>query len=122
MRRARQFLRPLVLRCPLCGKPWPRVGRLTLAPQCPVCQVYLERHEHDFFLGSYTINLFGTLVVAALAAFAIGRWIPWPIMLRYAASAVVIVAFALWFYPRSKLLWLAVDALFRPPEEKDFDG
>ena len=58
--RARQFLRAALGRCPLCGTPWRRVGWVGLASQCGVCQVHLERHENDSFLGAYTLNLFGT--------------------------------------------------------------
>jgi uncharacterized protein (DUF983 family) len=121
IRRARQVLRALSQRCPLCGAPWPRTGVTGREPQCRRCQVYLERHENDSFLGAYTLNLFATLLVTVLVVVANVRWHDVPAPLRYAASALVIAAFPLWFYRRSKLLWLAVDAQFRRPEEKDFD-
>jgi hypothetical protein len=121
VRRLRQLLRALWLRCPLCGRPWPRQGAVGLARQCPTCQVYLERHENDSFLGAYTLNLFGTLLVVVLVTMASVRWAETPAAARYGAGVLAIGVFALWFYPRSKLLWLAVDVQFRPPEEKDFD-
>ena len=118
--RARHFARALRLRCPLCGTRWPRIGLVLLARQCPTCDLDLERHEHDYFLGAYTLNLFATLLVTVAIVFANVFWSRYPTPLRYGASIVAIAAFALWFYPCSKLLWLAVDVQFRTPEEKDF--
>ena len=121
IRRARQVVRALRQRCPLCGAAWPRTGVTGLGPQCRRCQVYFERHENDSFLGAYTINLFATLLVTVLVVVANARWHDVPAAWRYGVSAVTIVAFAFGFYRRSKLLWLAVDVQFRRPEERDFD-
>jgi uncharacterized protein (DUF983 family) len=118
--RARQLGRALGLRCPLCGRRWPREGRLRLAVRCPTCDLQLERHENDFFLGAYTINLFATLIVGIVVALANVRWNSAPPALRYAISVLAITGFAAWFYPVSKLVWLVVDIQFRPPAEKDF--
>lgn len=118
--RTRQFARALALRCPLCGKPWPRAWP-SLGVQCHTCQLYLERRENDAFLGSYSINLLATLVVAAVVSYGIVRWAavaPW---VRYAVSFLVITGFAIAFHPVSKLLWLAADLQFRPAMERDFD-
>ena len=121
IRRARQVIRALRQRCPLCGEPWLRTGVAGLGPQCRRCQVYLERHENDSFLGAYTINLFATLLVTVLVVVANARWHDVPGLWRYAVSVPAIAAFAFWFYRRSKLLWLAVDVQLRRPEERDFD-
>ncbi|MBI1796402.1 MAG: DUF983 domain-containing protein [Candidatus Eisenbacteria bacterium] len=120
-RRLRQGLRALALRCPLCGAPWPRRGRLALAAQCGRCDLFLERREHDAFLGAYTISLFACLAVAVAVVFANLRWLAAPAPLRYAASVAAIAAFALRFYPVGKMLWLAVDVQFRPPAIGDFE-
>ena len=121
--RARHFARALRSRCPLCGRPWPRFDLVLLARQCPTCDLDLERHEHDYFLGAYTLNLFATLLVTVVIVVANVFWFGVPTPLRYGVSIVAIAAFAFWFYPCSKLLWLAVDVQFRIPEEKDFsDG
>jgi uncharacterized protein (DUF983 family) len=121
IRRARQFVRAVRLRCPLCGTRWPRPGAIRFVRQCPVCDLDLERHEHDFFLGAYTLNLFATLLVTVAIVFANVFWSGVPMPLRYGASLLAIAGFAFWFYPCSKLLWLAVDLQFRNAEEKDFD-
>ena len=119
--RLRQLQRALARRCPLCGNPWPRQGRIGLAPQCPVCQLRIERGEGDFFLGAYTFNLLATLAVAVLVTFANVTWHQIPAVLRYGLSFLLIAAFALWFYAGSKLIWLIFDLQFRPPIEKDFN-
>lgn len=122
-RRLRQLSRAARLRCPLCGNPWPRQGWLRLGAECPVCQLRLERNENDFFLGSYTVSLFATLMFAVLVTAANVRWPQLPGGLRFVASAAAIVGFPLAFYPVGKMLWLVVDLQFRPPAEKDFgDG
>jgi uncharacterized protein (DUF983 family) len=121
MRRARQFLRALWLRCPLCGTRWPREGWLRLAPQCPTCQLSLERHEGDFFLGAYTINLLLALFGAVGVVLVSVRFPGLPPVALYGGGAIGIIALALWLYPVSKLVWLAVDLQFRPAAERDFD-
>jgi uncharacterized protein (DUF983 family) len=121
--RLRQLLRALAMRCPLCGTPWPRRAWLQLAPTCPTCQVSLQRNENDAFLGAYTLNLFGTLMIAIVVAALNVQWHHVSTAVRVALSALAIVVFALLFYPFSKLLWLWIDAQFRPPVERDFgDG
>jgi uncharacterized protein (DUF983 family) len=120
-RRLVQVGRALRLRCPLCDEPWPRQGRLSLAAQCPRCDLYLERRENDFFLGSYTVNLFAALLVAVAVALANVRWIDVAPPLRWGASTLAIAAFAWWFHPIGKMLWLVIDVQFRPPMSRDFE-
>jgi uncharacterized protein (DUF983 family) len=116
------FLRALAGRCPLCGTRWPRSGRLGLTPQCRTCDVHLERREGDYFLGSYTLNLGGTLLVAMVVTLANVRWVSVAAPIRYGLGLLAITTFALGFYRASKLLWLAVDLQFRPPAEPDFNA
>ena len=121
MLRIRQFARACSGRCPLCGRRWPRHGLVVLAPQCPTCQVRLDRGESDFFLGAYTINLFATLMITVLLVIAaIASRLPLGVWMT-GIVAVLASAFAAGFYPISKLLWLAIDVQFRNPIERDFD-
>ena len=120
--RLRQTLRAVALRCPLCGSPWPRRGRLSLAPQCRHCDLFLERREHDAFLGAYTVSLFATLAFAVAVVLANVRWASLPPPLRGASSVLAIAGFACWFHPVGKLLWLTIDVQFRPPVAGDFEG
>lgn len=118
--RVRWFLRALRLRCPLCGAPWPRRLWIVLAPECPNCDLHLERRENDYFLGAYTLNLFASLLVVTLIAAAGLWWRPAPPWGGVLVSALIVIA-ALGFYPLTKLFWLAIDLQFRPPITRDFE-
>lgn len=115
------FVRAAGLRCPNCGAGGLRSGWIGTVARCPNCRLKLDRGESDYFLGAYTINLLGALVLAAaLAVLAVAR--PnWPRPMLYGAGLAAIVLFTLWFYPFSRLLWLAFDLSFRPARPNDFD-
>lgn len=107
------------LRCPLCGTPWVRIGPVALAPRCHVCQLRIERGEHDYFLGSYTVNLgwallAATILVVLAVALRLPEWATYGVGLP-ALSALVVA-----LHPVSRLVWLALDLQFRRAEERDF--
>lgn len=112
--------RALRMRCPDCGRGSFGGGYLPRA-SCPVCGIKLGRGESDHFLGSYTLNLlFGLTLAVAMTVLGVrfgGHRPAW--VLALIAIAVCIPAIV-WFYPRSKLVWLAVDLAFRPPTPADF--
>lgn len=81
-----------------------------------MCGLERERGEHDFFLGAMMFNL-----VAAEMVFAavLAAWIlltlpvpPWGII--FVTGGVLMLAAPVVLYPFSKMLWLAVDLIFRP--------
>ncbi|HET9425456.1 MAG TPA: hypothetical protein VFO55_08800 [Gemmatimonadaceae bacterium] len=88
--------------------------------RCPRCNLALNRGEKpDFWLGAYAINL---VIAEGFAAF-VGitmLWMTWP---DYVAAQVTAMALAItmpvFFYPFSRVLWLAWDLTFRPNEEGD---
>jgi Protein of unknown function (DUF983) len=89
--------------------------------RCPGCRLRLDRGESDYFLGAYTINLVAALALAVgIALLALGHS-EWPPPLLYGASIGAIVLFTLWFYPFSRLLWLAFDLTFRGTRASDFE-
>jgi uncharacterized protein (DUF983 family) len=115
------FARAACMRCPHCGAGGLRSGWIGTVARCPVCRLRLDRGEMDYFLGAYTINLLGALALAVgLAVLAAARP-AWPRALIYAIGLAAIVLFALWFYPFSRLLWLAFDLAFRGTRPTDFD-
>ena len=99
-------------RCPRCAgsglfSSWFRL-RLT----CPRCGWRFEQEEGGF-LGAMTLNYAAAFAVwvAMLAV-----WLPFtvpdvPVGPMLVASAVVLVAVPLWFYPRSKAIWAAIEFL-----------
>jgi uncharacterized protein (DUF983 family) len=115
----RAVARAAGLRCPSCGTRWHRSGRVALAPSCASCRLRLDRGETDYFLGSYTISLFGALVGAVAVAVA-SLLVPAHSMLVAAAGIPMIALWAVWLHPRSRLLWLAADLQFRPACAEDY--
>ena len=118
------FARALRLRCPVCGGRPVLLSWFTVAPSCPVCGLHMDRDEPGYWIGSYTINLMVTEAVFALA-FGAGlllSWprVPWTALTVVCAALAVLVPIAV--FPHSKLLYLAVDLAFRPPEPEDLES
>ncbi len=118
---ARMLWRALRLRCPNCGGGPLFVHWLRIRPRCPVCRLRTERGEHDYFLGSMTVNLLASegawagLLVIVLAT----TWpnVPWGLV--QVLGPILMVAAPFCFWPFTKTVWLAVDLMFRPvtPDE-----
>jgi len=105
------------LRCPNCGRGPVLVHWLKLRERCGRCEIRFERGEHDHFIGSLLLNysLTGALVVVAiLVILATHAEVPWTLLQWALPAAVVVLPVVL--YPFSKLLWLAVDLIFRPEQ------
>ena len=107
------------LHCPNCRSRWPRTRWISLGPRCESCGIRVDRGESDYFLGSYTINLFVALVAAAAIAVA-AVWLPGRGLLIYGLVLPILTALTIGFYPVSRLLWLAVDLVLRPARPSDF--
>jgi uncharacterized protein (DUF983 family) len=117
----RMLGRALRLRCPHCGgrpvlKDW-----FHLRERCPRCRLNLERGENDYFLGAYTLSLIAVETVFALG-FLLVLVLTWPDP-PWAAiqwgGAIVLTASVIGWYPFAKLLWLAIDLVFRPVAYKE---
>lgn len=120
--RARQLLaRAFRLRCPCCGNRPVVLRWFTLVDSCPSCGLHLDRDEPGYWIGSYTVNLFLTEGVFALALLA-GVGFSWPdVPWGWLTAACVALALGVpvAVFPFTKLLYLAVDLAFRPPEPSD---
>lgn len=84
----------------------------------------MDRDEPGYWIGSYTVNLFVTEGVFA-AVFVGGLFLTWPLVPWTALEvvcALLMVATPILFFPHSKLLYLAVDLAFRPPEPADLEA
>ena len=113
--------------CPRCGER--RIFRswLHLIERCPICGLRFER-EQGGFLGALTINFFVSILVwLAMFVVVLVYTVPdVPVAPLLIASVVVLVAVPLWFYPRSKTLWAAIEFLvarsepeYRTPARRD---
>lgn len=114
--------RALRLRCPACGRGKMFRKWINLRDNCESCGFRFDRHEKDYFIGSYTINLIVSelIVVAAMVAVILLTWpnVPWDRM-KWTLIACMIPA-PLVTYPYSKSLWLAVDLTFQPPRSFEY--
>jgi uncharacterized protein (DUF983 family) len=123
----RVLLRGLRKRCPRCGDRDLFVGWFTMRAACPRCDLRLEK-EAGGFLGAMTLNyavaMGAWLVVLGIA---IAVTVPdIPVVPLLLISAAILILVPLWFYPRSKSTWAAVEYLvlrsepdYRPPVARD---
>jgi uncharacterized protein (DUF983 family) len=114
--------RALKLRCPVCGRGRMFASWLRMRDCCDSCGLHFDRNEHDYFIGAYTINLIVAelIVVGSMLLVMYLSWpnVPWTkmtwIMMACMVPAPVIT------YPFSKTLWLAIDLIFQPPRDAEF--
>lgn len=121
------FMRGLRKRCPRCGDR--RIFRawFRLRERCPRCDLRFEKEEGGF-LGAMTLNyLFAVVVWLVALGSALAATVPdVPVVPLLAGSGAILVAVPLWFYPRSKAIWAAVEFLvarsdpdYRSPIHRD---
>ena len=94
---------------------------------CPRCELRFEKEEGGF-LGAMTLN-YAVAMGAWLVVLTIGIVLTVPdipVMPLLLISAAVLIVVPLWFYPRSKMVWAAVEFLvqknepdYRPPVARD---
>jgi uncharacterized protein (DUF983 family) len=115
------FARALRLRCPACGGRPVLLSWFTVSPSCPSCGLHMDRDEPGYWIGSYTINLFLTETVFAVV-FVAGMLLTWP-GVPWTALGILCGALAvlvpILVFPHTKLLYLAIDLVFRPLDPDD---
>lgn len=109
---SRALFRGLRKRCPRCGSGDLFVSWFQPVATCPRCELRLAKEEGGF-LGAMTLNY----------AVAMGAWLVFlviaitltvpdvPVVPLLLISAVILIGVPLWFYPRSKTLWAAIEFL-----------
>lgn len=122
VRRAlRLYRRAVLLRCPHCGGGPIVASWFRMRPQCPECDIRMNRGEEDFFLGAMMFNLIlaeGLLVAAGLLVVLLS-WpaVPWDMLVNVGLVLMAVAPFV--FYPFSHAIWLASDILIRPVTEAE---
>ncbi len=104
--------RGLRKRCPRCGERRIFDGWFTLRSLCPRCSLRFEE-EQGGFLGAMTINYaiaFGAWI-AALTGVLVTTVPDVPVPGLLVMSVVVLGVVPVWFYPRSKTIWAAIEWL-----------
>lgn len=123
----RVLARGLRKRCPRCGERDTFVTWFRMRTACPRCDLRFEKEEGGF-LGAMTMNYviaMGVWLVVLIVGIVLT--VPdVPVVPLMLASAIVLIGVPLWFYPRSKMLWAAVEFLvlrgspdYRPPVARD---
>ena len=108
------MVRGLRKRCPRCGERDTFLTWFHSRALCPECGLRWEREEGGFLgamMINYTVAIGGWLVLLVVVLTATVPDVPVvPLLL---ASAVVLVGLPLWFYPRAKMTWAAVEFMVR---------
>ena len=114
-------------RCPRCGERDTFVSWFQPRQACRRCELRFAKEEGGF-LGAMTLNYLVAIglwvVVLVVVVVMTGPDVPVaPLMVL---SAVVLIGVPLLFYPRSKMIWAAVEFLvlqgepeYRPPVSRD---
>ena len=123
----RALLRGFRKRCPRCGERDTFVSWFHPRKACPRCELRFAKEEGGF-LGAMTLNY---VVAIGLWLVVLGVGVAMtapdvPVVTLLALSALVLIGVPLWFYPRSKMIWAAVEFLvlrgepeYRPPVARD---
>jgi uncharacterized protein (DUF983 family) len=99
-------------RCPRCGERRIFDGFFTLKARCPTCDLRFEREEGGF-LGAMALN-YAVAIGFWLVVMGVGIALTVPVVPvapLLAMSIGVLAAVPVWFYPRSKTLWAAIEYL-----------
>ncbi len=121
---ARDFTRAFLLRCPNCGGRGVLRSWFKLRRSCQKCGIQLDRGEaDDYFLGGMFFNIVLAEVIFALVLLivVIVMWprVPWA-GIEYGLIVAMILA-PIVLYPVSRLMWLALDVLLRPPDAAEME-
>ena len=123
----RALLRGARKRCPRCGERDAFVSWFQTRTACPRCDLRFAKEEGGF-LGAMTLNYL-VAIGLWLVVLVVGIVLTVPdvaVVPLLIASAIVLIGVPLWFYPRSKMIWAAVEFLvlrgtpeYRPPVARD---
>jgi uncharacterized protein (DUF983 family) len=115
------FARALKLRCPICAGRPVLLSWFTVVPSCPTCGFHMDRDEPGYWVGSYTVNIFVTetalAVVFVAGMFLTWPKVPWTALGRVCAAIAILIPILA--FPYTKLLYLAIDLVFRPVDPDD---
>lgn len=112
------------MRCPLCGyKPITR-SYGELVEECPGCGYAFDQGESGYYTGALIMNM-AVCLIAFVMTFGIGLAVTWPDVpwttLTYICIGMMVVV-PIWFYPRSKTLWIWTDLTIHPYSKDERPG
>jgi uncharacterized protein (DUF983 family) len=121
------LLRGFRKRCPRCGERDTFVSWFQPRKACPRCDLRFAKEEGGF-LGAMTLNYVASigLWLVVLVVGIVFTVPDVPVVPLLVLSAAVLIGVPLLFYPRSKMIWAAVEFLvlrnepdYRPPVARD---
>lgn len=112
--------RGLVRHCPNCGQGHLFRQWLRMSDRCPQCGLYFEREE-GYWTGAVAINTVVTelIFIVVTAILVIWTWPDVPMVPILSAAIALNIIVPLIFYPISKTLWVAIDLMLHPLEERE---
>lgn len=112
--------RGLLRRCPSCGQPHIFRQWLRMSDRCPRCGLHFEREE-GYWTGAVAINTVVTelVFITMLATVVVWTWPNVPMIPVLVVAVGLNGGFPLLFYPISKTLWVAIDLVLHPLEERE---
>jgi uncharacterized protein (DUF983 family) len=104
-------------RCPVCGQKKLFRRWVLMADTCPGCGLHFERVEGQW-LGSWFLNvcLSQALAIGIVLGGVIVAYPHPPIGPLVVGGLVAMVLFPIWFFPYSRMIWMAIDLAMRPLE------
>jgi uncharacterized protein (DUF983 family) len=107
--------RALRRRCPLCGASDIFATWGELRERCPGCDYSFEREE-GYWVGAMIVNvgLVQVVIMAVLVGGFAATWpdVPWTLLT--VTLGALAIGVPLWFYPRSKTVWIWLDLRIHP--------
>jgi uncharacterized protein (DUF983 family) len=109
--------RGLRRRCPVCGQNKLFRRWIGMLDDCPRCGLTFQRVPGQW-LGSWFLNicLAQVLVIGIVLGGAIAAYPDPPLLLLGLLGGAVTILFPIWFFPYSRMLWVAIDLAMRPLE------
>lgn len=113
--RGAAIIRALRRRCPVCASRAISKHPAHVDQICPNCELDLERQVGSFIggIGLNTILVFGALLLVIVFGF-IGTGGEASVPKILVPALAVSVFLPLWFYARSRLLWVAFELIWYP--------
>lgn len=114
------IVRSLRRKCPVCADSALSPSAVTVELECPNCGLNLERQVGSFIggIGLNTTVTFILLVVMLVGGFI---WTGGEASVTRILIPMLLIAtlFPLWFFVRSRLLWVALELIWWPLEENE---